>query len=268
MALTSEKALKSKFNEPNVQYCKYCGKECKNLNSLKQHECRCKENPNRKNYDCFSNYIKENRKGKTQYNCEEIAKQVSTMKEKYANGYQSPLKGRCGTWVGKHHTEESKVKIGKSVSKSRIEGYANGTITPAKGVGKGKYSYINYKNKKYMLRSTYEFIYALYLINKNIDFEFESIRVTAIRENDYAKTFISDFFLPQSNTIVEIKGIPSGKDTLIKESFESKGYNFKEYFSKDIEKFKEELREFYDIDDILNKIKEGHDSKNYFVYTV
>lgn len=27
--------------------CKYCGKECKNLNSLKQHEIRCKENKNR-----------------------------------------------------------------------------------------------------------------------------------------------------------------------------------------------------------------------------
>lgn len=28
-------------------FCKYCGKECKNKNSLAQHECRCKENPNR-----------------------------------------------------------------------------------------------------------------------------------------------------------------------------------------------------------------------------
>lgn len=28
-------------------YCKYCGKECKNLNSLRQHEIRCKQNPNR-----------------------------------------------------------------------------------------------------------------------------------------------------------------------------------------------------------------------------
>ena len=27
--------------------CQYCGKECKNLNSLKQHELRCKQNPNR-----------------------------------------------------------------------------------------------------------------------------------------------------------------------------------------------------------------------------
>lgn len=27
--------------------CKYCERECKNLNSLKQHEIRCKENPNK-----------------------------------------------------------------------------------------------------------------------------------------------------------------------------------------------------------------------------
>lgn len=28
-------------------YCKYCGKLCKNKNSLAQHECRCDKNPNR-----------------------------------------------------------------------------------------------------------------------------------------------------------------------------------------------------------------------------
>lgn len=28
-------------------YCKFCGKQCKNKNSLAQHECRCKNNPNR-----------------------------------------------------------------------------------------------------------------------------------------------------------------------------------------------------------------------------
>lgn len=28
-------------------YCKFCGKECKNKNSLIQHEIRCKKNPNR-----------------------------------------------------------------------------------------------------------------------------------------------------------------------------------------------------------------------------
>ena len=27
-------------------FCQYCGKPCKNLNALKQHEIRCKHNPN------------------------------------------------------------------------------------------------------------------------------------------------------------------------------------------------------------------------------
>ena len=31
-------------------FCQYCGKQCKNLNSIKQHEKRCKNNPNRINH--------------------------------------------------------------------------------------------------------------------------------------------------------------------------------------------------------------------------
>ena len=33
--------------------CQYCGRECKNKNSLAQHEIRCKENPNA--IKCFGN---------------------------------------------------------------------------------------------------------------------------------------------------------------------------------------------------------------------
>lgn len=37
-----------KYNLPQDDlYCQYCGKKCKNLNSLKQHEIRCKKNENR-----------------------------------------------------------------------------------------------------------------------------------------------------------------------------------------------------------------------------
>ena len=45
--LTSEEALNSNFNKPNPQDCPYCGKTCKNINSYKQHICRCKNNPDR-----------------------------------------------------------------------------------------------------------------------------------------------------------------------------------------------------------------------------
>lgn len=40
--------------------CKYCGKECKNKNSLVQHEIRCKENPNKIQLP-ESNFIKYNK---------------------------------------------------------------------------------------------------------------------------------------------------------------------------------------------------------------
>ncbi len=48
------------YNKEQILYCKYCGKECKNLNSVKQHECRCKLNPNKIDLS----YIKESNKKK------------------------------------------------------------------------------------------------------------------------------------------------------------------------------------------------------------
>lgn len=34
------------MEENNTYTCQYCGRVCKNLNSLRQHEIRCKKNPN------------------------------------------------------------------------------------------------------------------------------------------------------------------------------------------------------------------------------
>lgn len=115
-----------------------------------------------------------------------------------------------------------------------------------------------------MLRSTYEFIYALYLLHNEIDFEMENIRVPAVRENCWANTFICDFNI--GNKVVEIKGIPSAKDYFIKESFEAKGYVFEELFYEDIEKIKDVLNPIYNVDDLIEKITAGHNTKNYFIY--
>ena len=262
----SDAWARSKFNSPCEVYCQYCNKLCKNRNSLKQHECRCSNNPKRKSANNLSTYIINNRKGKNKYNCPDIAKQSESLKQKYADGYQSPMKGKPGTWIGRHHTEESKKKIGEGVSKSRIKGYAEGRISPAFGVGKGKYSSILYKDKKYTFRSTYEFIYALYLLTKGIEFNYENVRVPSI-SSKYSKTFICDFNI--GNKIVEIKGDDRlvGKQYDEKASFEAKGYEFIIYFEKDIAKFADELKDMgYDIDSLITKINEGHETRNYFVY--
>ena len=50
----------------NDLYCQYCKKQCKNLNSLKQHEIRCKENSNKiesENAENFKKYQKQLRSG-------------------------------------------------------------------------------------------------------------------------------------------------------------------------------------------------------------
>lgn len=171
-----------------------------------------------------------------------------------------------GTWVGRHHTEESKKKIGESVSKSRIKGYADGTITPAFGVGKGKYSSIVYKDRKYTFRSTYEFIYALYLLSNGIEFEYENVKVPSL-SCQYSKTLFCDFNI--GNKIIEIKGDDrlEGKSYDEKLSFEAQGYEFIIYYEKDIIKFAKELEnKGYNINDLIVKINEGHKTKEYFVY--
>lgn len=69
------------------------------------------------------------------------------------------------------------------------------------------------------------------------------------------------------NTIIEIKGIPSGKDVYIKESFESAGYEFKELFVTDILSYKLYLEDQgFNIDELLHQIVEGHTTKNYKVF--
>lgn len=206
-------------------------------------------------------------KGQTKGTNPIVAKSAASLKESYASGkIVSWAKGKPGTFLGRHHKESSKQRIGEHVSISRKEGYASGTITPARGVGRGKYSYIITPTHKYMLRSTYEFIFALYLLKiEKVEFELEAIKVPAIRNNQYASTFLSDFSI--GDTVVEVKGIASGKDYYIKESFEAAGYKFIELYGDSIDKLKTKLIENdIDVDVLLKQIAAGHNSKNYFVY--
>lgn len=158
------------------------------------------------------------------------------------------------------HTEE----VNKRQSETRKRKYASGELTPARGVGRGKYSYLTYDNKTIMLRSTYEFIYALYLVYNHIEFEYESIRVQTVTDYKYAKTFLSDFKI--GNCIIEIKGYYSSKITHAKQAFESAGYQYKVIFWKDLKPCYEYLKTKVDIDNILLKIKEGHNKKEYYEY--
>ena len=88
--------------------CKYCGKECRNKNSLAQHECRCKNNPNkivvighRYSHPAWN-------KGLTKETDQRVAKGGQTLSKRIQNGEIIPSQ------LGKPIAKEVKVKISKS----------------------------------------------------------------------------------------------------------------------------------------------------------
>lgn len=70
---------------PDSFVCTHCGKECKNLNSLRQHEVRCSNNPNRKSYNNLAVHA-ASRKGTTKFNNPTVAKQANTLHSRYEKG--------------------------------------------------------------------------------------------------------------------------------------------------------------------------------------
>lgn len=87
--------------------CPFCGRENHTKNQYAQHYIRCNKNVNRISCDSFGEYIRNNRKGKTKFNCEDIKKQSDTLLSKYENGYISPILGRkiCFEYIHKEHND-------------------------------------------------------------------------------------------------------------------------------------------------------------------
>lgn len=94
--------------------CKYCGKECKNKNSLVQHEIRCKENPNR----IKSGFELYNDRGHIGYNQYTKAKKLGLDKPIMSKETKEKI---SKTWKGKHLPEEVKQKISESQKKYYLE---------------------------------------------------------------------------------------------------------------------------------------------------
>jgi len=104
----------SNYNQPNIQYCQYCGKECKNLNSLKQHEIRCKKNPDR----IISALEKYSKNPHEAWN-KGLTKETDIRIELASEKASKTLKGR----PGHPHTEEFKEKQRQNALKRGLGGF-------------------------------------------------------------------------------------------------------------------------------------------------
>lgn len=166
--------------------CKYCGKICKNKNSLAQHECRCKENPNRIKIDGNRYSHQAWNKGLTKETDERIAKSGKTYSERAKAGLYN--------WEHCKHTEATKEKI-------RQQKLALCAKQGTNLCGKGLRGYY----KGFYCQSSWELAYVIYQLEHNIDIKRNTKGFKYILDN-IERSYFPDFYEVATNTYVEIKG--------------------------------------------------------------
>lgn len=93
--------------------CRFCGRECKNTNSLRNHERLCKENPNRSN---FPGKYKIGKKGGNQYT---KAIELGLPKPKISEDTRKKLSDISSK---KRHNENTKKKLSEIAKKNGLGG--------------------------------------------------------------------------------------------------------------------------------------------------
>lgn len=182
--------------------CRYCGRICKNDNSLRNHERLCKENPDRQ--ILVSNFIKWNeyRKGKhlqkvsNQYIKAKETGDIYLVSDETRKRISESTKGRV-------HTEEHKEKLSKIM----------------KDVAKDNPNYSFSKNKYFKkeiidgfrMDSSWESIFANYLKQHNIKWVKNKKPFRYIFENE-EHSYYPDFYLEDFNLYIEIKGQETERD--------------------------------------------------------
>lgn len=162
-------------------YCQYCNKQCKNLNSLKQHEIRCKENPNHKE----SSFIEYNKiawnKGLTKETDERVAKGAKTFNDKLASGEI--------IFKGTPHTEEFKKLASINAKKNKLGGWHSSQHIKYNGV---------------RLDSSYELHVAKSLDENNIKWIRQPYFLW-IDKNNNEHRYYPDFYLSEYNVYLDPK---------------------------------------------------------------
>ena len=93
--------------------CKFCQKLCKNVNALRQHELRCKQNPNKINLPMISgDHFAEYRKTHGSWN-KGLTKETCPIIKKLGEKISQKTKGKPGHKI----SEETKKKISEARKK-------------------------------------------------------------------------------------------------------------------------------------------------------
>lgn len=168
--------------------CKYCGKVCKNKNSLVQHEIRCKENPNRivncGNHGSTRGYPAWN-KGLTKQNDPRVAKYANTYKENYKNG-KFKIWSYGLTKENSSKINKLSIKVKETVDKKIIKNSWHTSFSKARTQ--------IYKGIKMM--GNWEVEFAKLLDEKDIKWIYTNDKFDYVYENEIHK-YNPDFYIPE-----------------------------------------------------------------------
>jgi len=185
--------------------CSFCEKIINNKGSLINHQNRCQLNPDKKIFE--SNFVKYNEKIKKG----EITKKNTNQVTKAKN------EGK--TYIV---SEETRKKIGKAhkgkiISKEQREklSFHRSKILEEMGVGGFKtikwYKVKNIKGEEFILRGKWELNVAE-ILNNNEIYWIRKVYIQYIDSDGIIRTYTPDFYLPNLNRYIEVKGYFSEKD--------------------------------------------------------
>lgn len=174
--------------------CQFCSKENKNKNALLQHEVRCKQNPNRKIIKPSFGMLGKKGLGIVKNQFSYGAKVSSETKEKLS----AINKGK--KWSSERKEEHSLLM--QRIVLENEESYAKSNVS-------GRVKQKIYKGLK--LKGSWEEKVAIWLDSQNIVWEYESQKFSYIFENK-TKLYFPDFYLPEQDLFLEVKGFITPKD--------------------------------------------------------
>lgn len=145
--------------------------------------------------------------------------------------YKNKMSGQNNPFYGKHHTKETKDKIGNRYYPNG-KNHANYGTLPSPAVSHGKRCYYESSLQGLIcFRSSFELAYAKYLDDNKILWMYEEFTFELSDE----LTYTPDFFLPKFEKFVEIKGY-------MRKDAKCKVDKFKEEYPFDLEiLYKEDL---------------------------
>jgi hypothetical protein len=196
--------------------CKFCQKLCRNTNALRQHELRCKQNPDKLALPTISgDHFAEYRKTHGSWN-KGLTKETDTRIVKYI---EARPKYNPNGWKGRKHTEETKQKLSKALLEYN-HGDNQRNLHSKGGWFDGIY-----------FMSTWELAYYIYQRDRGILLSRCEERFQYIWEGKL-HYYTPDFLI--KDEYIEIKGKEWPKDLIKYQAVKDQGKQFKVLYEKDL----------------------------------